>query len=429
MSTSKRHRESGGFVPVQAVYVNVYNNGTPAQTVVQSIQSQGTLRTCDDVVTRPFIPGKTIANNPLATSSVTRSTSNTVGNYVVVGGFVGHVGQSGEFACPSYDLKFDELIASSSLFNYSHLVSLASTSALSGIKKPNTSGMVAIKELKETINSILHPVDGALNWLKRNAINLNRLQTRTGRKKILRAIRSKAGKDEAVLISKDLSNQHLTIIFGIMPFISDIQSVLKALRDYDPLPQRYTSRGSASDYDSKSQSWSTVSDFTNERRTITNAAELQRTVSVRAYVLYEASVSIQDALGLSPKDIPRSVWEATQLSFVVDWFANVKEFISAITPVAGVTYVASGYTVTVVDACNASYEDKWSLLPGKSFGWTGSGYGGSQQRVSLAKTRVPGSLYANVGIHLKSSMHHDVLDVFKVTAGLSLLTQRLSKYL
>jgi hypothetical protein len=367
----------------------------------------------NDYVSKPFIPGKTLVNSPMSYSQVTYANSPSSGAWAHTHNY-GYNRKTGS-VYRDREAVLDALLAKCNQ-STDGLITQAATSALAGVKRPEVSGLVALAEFRETVQSLIHPVNGALNWLKRNA------PTKQRRKK-------KRKWDEVKATSSDVANQHLTIIFGIMPFISDIQGILKAIEAIEPVPVRMTSRGTASAVDTQTSSGEDVlySDSAQIWK-LQHFNEARRTVTCRAYYLYEASVDLQSALGLSVSDVPKAVWQYATLSFVVDWFANVGDFISALTPRSGITPIASGYTLTTVSAVVSHYGDKATTL-GTSPGWSGSRSGGSLSRVTLAKSRVPCSLHTLVGIVPKQNMHHELLDTFKITAGISLITQKLQKLL
>lgn len=404
-----RHRTRGGFIPATAFYT-VYNTNGSSYISNTATQPVGVFEEMTDLVSRGFVPGKTWLNNPLGRKQTTRSHTPAKGGQTLV-----YPGWSGVYKAEGTrfserDSAFDKLLTELDNFDTNSLVSLASTKALANVKKPEVAGLVAIAELKETVQSLLHPLDGVLNFLKRNAPSKRK--------------RKRLSQKNVVGSAQALADQHLTIIFGIMPFISDIQGILKALKGFDPAPQVFTARGEASSVDERSALVSTrIDDDGNNYCNFSAADSVTRTVTVRAYQQYEATVSIADALGLSPSEVPRAIWQHATLSFVVDWFVNVSDFIAALTPQPGISYGIAGFTETVVDACTSDYN--FELRYRQDKGWKGAYNSGSQQRVVLAKRRVPGSLFQNIGLHFKSNMHRDILDTYQITASISLITQRL----
>lgn len=412
-SKTYRYRKQGGFSFKSDVLIGYHTNGTTTQT--SATIKYGTFKEMNDVVTKPFVPGRYLVNSPMTVTTTTRDGDFARGSDLLdqSSSWQGIKSYSGAIAVDR-ETALDAVVGLVPAIDKQGLIAQASTSALAGVRRPELSGIVSIAEWRSTVASLLNPVNGALNFLSRN-VKKSRAKTRKTRRNVAANL-------------NDIADQHLTIIFGIMPFISDIQGILKALRSVEPVPTRMTSRGSASAHSRTTKSGTTLvrDDGTNVTN-IVYSDDAEITVSVRAYQLYESEVQLQDLLGLNLSDIPVAVWQTATLSFVVDWFANVTEFIRALTPKSGINYLTSGYTITTVTSAVSHYE--WQTWHRGTYGWNGKYSGGTQSRVVLAKQRVPCSLFPNTAIVLKSNMHRDILDAYKVTAGLSLLTQRLSKFL
>lgn len=414
MPQASRHRVRGGYNPVVAVD-RVYNSQDGSSFDRTTSDSVGQKDEMWDTVTRPFKPGRHLVNNAMLSTKSTRSHTPASGTSTLeYPGYYGYDRASGQ-KIHVRDAEFDRLLASVPGVDLNNLISQAATQALAGVRRPELSGLVSIAEMRSTVQSLLNPVRGALNFLSRNAPSKRSRRKRSGR----RALGANL---------KDISDQHLTIIFGLMPFISDVQATLRALEAIEPVPIRYTSRGTASAHGRNSGSGQDLiyNDGNNLVHLIHNES-VDKTVTVRAYQLYEASVSLTNALGLSVSDVPKALWQTQPLSFVVDWFANVGDYISALTPREGITYLTSGYSITTVTAAESSYDEVGSHT--QPNGWVSEYRGGSQTRVVVAKQRVPTGLGSHVAITMKNNMHRDLLDAYKVTASISLLTQRLSKLL
>lgn len=415
MTSTPRHRERGAFALRTAVLVGYNTDGTQTQSLTTALQ--GTREWMIDSVTRPFIPGVTIANTQMSRLQETRTCTPASGQQRFTNpNSTGVIQFTGE-QYVDHEADFGTLTRSTSNYDYSSLISAACTRALARVQKPEVAGLVVLKEAKETLNSLLHPLSGIVDFLANNLPK----KKHKGRKN---------RRNNRVRSAKDLADQHLTILFGILPFIDDVQKTLAALSTLEPVPVRFTARGEQSSVDSKSINAETR--LYNDSNTYVMGyknVKVTRTVTVRAYQLYEASVELSGALGLDLQNLPKAVWQTLPLSFVVDWFVNLGDVISALTPKAGINWVASGYTVTFVDACEAAYSNKAFIQPGVQYGWTGGYTGGSQTRVTVAKSRVPCDLASSIGLKLRSNMHRDVLDTYKVTASISLITQRLASYL
>lgn len=407
-----RNRSRGAFTAAQS-YLTVYNTNGTSYVSPNGTQPVGSYEEMTDVVNRGFKPGRTWLNNPMGHKATTRQhTFAQGGQDLVYPGYQG-VNRAVGTRFSERDAAFNSLLSKCNNQDTSALISLACTKALANVRKPEIYGMVALAELKETVQSLKHPLDGALEFLSRNAPS-KRKRNRLSRRNIGQS-------------AKAIADQHLTVIFGLVPFIEDIQGILKAIREFNPRPQVMTARGEASAVDRRDDlKTSKIDDDGNNWCDFTCHDSVTRTVTVRAYQLYSVQIDILDALGLSPTELPRAAWQHASLSFVVDWFVNVSDFIAALTPKPGISYGISGFTETTVDACTSEYE--FILKYRQDKGWKGAYTGGSQQRVVVAKRRVPEALWPNIGLHFKSNMHRDVLDAYKITASISLITQRLKSF-
>lgn len=404
MGSTRRTRSRGGFVTKQAYWRDYNPQGALTSTYTYTYPS-GVEEIFHDTVTKPFIPGKTIVNNHSKKIRVQKIRKPAVGSATCV-----HDSPAYNGASASGERYYDwdaDLINLGRTLNNIDITSLrraAATQALSRLNQPDVAGLVAIKEIRSTLNTLRNPVNGALNFLK------NLLKGRS-----------------ISALAKDASNQHLTVIFGIMPFINDVRGTLKVLEEQlkHATPRRLTARGLASSVDSKNHAGS----FVNHNDGYTRATmhfnhEVTRTVTVRAYVLYETTYSLPRTLGLSLEELPRSVWQTIPLSFVVDWLVNVSQVIAALTPQPSVNILASGYTVQEVEAFTTSYKQEWVR---NRIGWQGFADDGEHTNLGIYKTRVPGDLRPFIGFSLKHNMHSETFDTFKITAAISLLIQRLLK--
>lgn len=267
----------------------------------------------------------------------------------------------------------------------------ACTQCLSKVDAPAVLGLAVVAELNATIATLKNPIQAILKLLKK-------------------AKKGKAtGRDAAMAIA----NQHLAILYGIMPFVKDIEDIVESLTARKP-PRR-TARGFAM----RSGSDSRVRPYNDGEVTgqVTKFSNLS--FSVRAYCLYEADVSVGSKLGFRIGDIPATLLELTPWSFVANWVLNLQEYLGALTPRVGVKYLAQGYTVrevgavteqlgTGISACNPDY--------------TASGGGDVATYSYIAKERVPTKPADAVGIVFRPR-----LNTTNVLASLSLITQQLLK--
>lgn len=273
------------------------------------------------------------------------------------------------------------------------LLTTAATACRAKIQAPDVQGLVFLKELKQTLATLRSPLKGAQQTLD--------------------ALKQKQARGAF----KGAADQHLSVIFGIMPFYNDIVSALKVFQSADKLSVRMTARGFAS---SSATSTSTQS-LLNWWPTVPVkpvSTFIDRKVTVRAYSLYEVGIDLGNAgkLGLFT-EIPRQLWAVVPYSFLVDKFYALGNYLGAITPKIGIKILAEGYTV-YEERLFSRTVNPYTVTDGYM---TGSG-GGDYRGLSIReKTRTPGSLGPYVGVS-----YYNKLDTFMYLALISLITQRLA---
>jgi len=110
-------------------------------------------------------------------------------------------------------------------------------------------------------------------------------------------------------------------------------------------------------------------------------------------VIYEVDVRstperIAASLGLGIDRLPSTIWELIPLSFVVDWFVNVGQWIQASVPVIGQTVLAAWITTVVEETKNLSLVTHTTLGPDGSYpSQTWNGYGGGSETKTTTVTR------------------------------------------
>lgn len=135
--------------------------------------------------------------------------------------------------------------------------------------------------------------------------------------------------------------------YGWCPIVYDIIDTLKAIHAEDlasDLTQRpfKTAHGKANGVENTSTALiSSVGGIQSDGvRTVAHELE------IRGYILYRDLIggwfSRLNDFGLF--DVPRAIWELVPLSFVVDWFVPVGNFLAALQPKVGVEILAMGHT-------------------------------------------------------------------------------------
>jgi len=285
--------------------------------------------------------------------------------------------------------------------NQNTMITLACTRALGGIKAPDIQGHVFVAELQKTLNTLRNPIKGITDYLTR--------AQRKGRRKPPKFAKSKSA-------ARGAADQYLGSYYGILPMMMDVEGIIKAL--HRTVVDRQTSRASES---------STVS--LPPVLTTTDLGAIDRfvhrdsgteVVTVRAGSLYGIrNQCFLDGFGIGLSDIPAAAWELVPYSFVVDWFFNVGEVIQALSPVSDVNRLSEWYTVKRVVTVNRVISSHTSRVASWSITTPSTDW---QSCIYETYTRVPTSLGNHVGLAFKPR-----LNTFKVLAGISLITQLLTK--
>ncbi len=138
-----------------------------------------------------------------------------------------------------------------------------------------------------------------------------------------------------------MSNLWLAYRYGIRPIVSDLTGICQGLK--------------------KSVGKKEVSSRASGQINVTKVVLGSSTVGVvkvdygniitdtylaRGFSLDDVSLSVLNNIGFSGKGLITLPWELVRYSFVVDWIANVGDFIGAISPAFGWNPLGSGLTVT-----------------------------------------------------------------------------------
>lgn len=202
------------------------------------------------------------------------------------------------------------------------LTILAGTAARSKVGSADAEVLVMLAELRKTIRTLLNPLN-----------NLNALLGRIQRAK------SQVG--NALSFSQYLGSEWLKYRYGIMPIMYDIQGIIQAVQR-DKSKGIHVARGSnktSAEHEDSPLIWSHGDIDTQYQDSFTDD------FTVRAGLVYNAKLFVEDYLGLNLRSIPSAGWELIPFSFVVDWFANVQQYIAALAA-SGIADEKGGYLVT-----------------------------------------------------------------------------------
>lgn len=239
--------------------------------------------------------------------------------------------QSGVFPVISQSVIDDELET---------LKELSVTKAWSKVDASEAAALASLGELRQTVTSMgsiyMRAID-ILMALKKRDLKFLKGQISAG----------------------ELTDRYMEARYAIRPLVYDAHQVLAALNN-KVQHNRYTARGRAD----KVLTGDTIeipvynmylpNTQTTLRITYDVRQSTQRLIqlSARAGVLYE--VQLTEMLGKAVTwgfDQPiEAVWELTPYSFIIDWFFNIGELISAWTPNAGCSPLSHWVTTEVKDS-------------------------------------------------------------------------------
>jgi len=183
-------------------------------------------------------------------------------------------------------------------------------------------------ELHETIAMLRHPFQNLSSWIKTN-------------KKF--AVKNSAWKSGQSFVQFMVDNW-LQYRYGIRPLIKDIQDAIKAFQDkYVFLGDQLSRKGAVDVYSSTSVS-SIAGSFSTLNFTVGVQTNLDVSTHVTLYYhqrLLNITEILSQRFGLSLTDIPGVAWELTRLSFVLDWFYGVGQWLTAIKPNPRIDYLGN----------------------------------------------------------------------------------------
>lgn len=360
-----RVRSQGGSSTATESYGYTLCNGTvfsSTRSIPNSIE--------DSKVTKDFVTPNFralsaqggIVNNPFSVQRVRRIMSGFPGWHWTYTPTCSGTTQRYQWGQTHRGLMNDSVIASVPRGNLaplsSELAAIAGTQAAANVLAPEFQSQVFAGEFRETLRLLRNPMSQ------------------------LRDLVSTARRRGALVAA---SGEYLKYRYGILPLVSDIHSISKALTSSDVVkPVRLTARGAASDSDSSAGSPYSVSDSLYSG-TIVCTSSLE--ISVRAGILYEHSADWRNDFGFSPSDVPSAAWELLPYSFIADWFVNFGDWIRAVTPKAGVRVLATWTTNKTI----LTHSFQGNIAPKSVANYSiGGNCGGNILEYSEELTRTPG---------------------------------------
>jgi hypothetical protein len=253
-----------------------------------------------------------------------------------------------EYASGNSDVNANSALSIAQLLSETCLVS-----AYAKMNQASMSGLETVKDLGETIRMLRRPFHGGIELLKKMEIFKRRRLGKT----VSSALRA-------------TKESWLEYRYGWKPLLLDCDEVIKfAHRKREKCDRlRLVSRaGGSKELDGVADLTVPTSLYSgpNGVTQVTGKTRYQKTVRVGAGVIYDmVSHSTTDdlnrLLGTRPSDLPLGVWECIPFSFVADWFVNVGEWLSAVTPNPSVR-VRGNWATYVIETTDTTFDVNVSL--------------------------------------------------------------------
>lgn len=340
-----RYREDGSVENVLVTNQNFNCSGAVTSSSQLSGHRTGSIRGCVDVVTpgyKKIVSSGGIVNNPFFKVKYTFDGGGTGIGYRTnpCTDPNGNSGTDWNSSQRTYDTGFrfqesranGQLICPPTTVDAASLVRAAATKALAAVDTSPAEGLVTLAELGKTISMLRNPLSA-----------INKFTERWAKSKSMR----RALQQTALHGPRAIADQYLAYYYGMRPLVKDVEALLEAYVNSGEQPKRRTARGYAeATKTTVTTGGSTEASVSVGRSWSTNQYTRTDTVQVRYGILYvPSSQSFAKSFGLRFSDLPSAVLELTPWSFLVNYFANVKDVIGALSPRPGVEYLAAWCTV------------------------------------------------------------------------------------
>lgn len=244
---------------------------------------------------------------------------------------------------------------------------LAATAALSQVSPSAFTSMVSLAEMRKTLAYVRNPFAQALKLngiaVKQIGLLQQKIAAQVRGRNTRRALSKLERRmiTEQLAVAPQLANIYMELRYAYRPLVKEVFGILEALNGPSQRPERQTFRAVESHL--CEGVYEKAESLPNLPYQASYSYNHATTVSVGYLYEQELIVEMAQHWGLDAGSLLPSVWEAIPLSFVWDWFVNVGQFLSAVSPVTGVKQLSSWMTIreqtTIVQRCRGWQFSDW----------------------------------------------------------------------
>lgn len=275
-------------------------------------------------------------------------------------------------------------------------ISVAKTKALADLNRSYVNAPLLFAERAQTVKTIgahMRTISQTVEQLHKQALKRYSLAT------------SKAQRRR---IASDIANEHLAVLFGLLPLIDEVKGAVNLLME--PESVMITGRGRMAKLydettvlsDAPAPNWAYV--WERPWFTYTSEVHLRESARVSISVTVESkALQTLRSIGFNPM---AAAYDLVPLSFLANFVSNVGTFLKALDPTPGTTFLTGNISTwrECVSSCVASANNRSIRNPdGTGYSQTGVASGRSSGRV-MHHLRVPLTEYPDAELQWMNNM-------------------------
>ncbi len=380
-----RQRSKGGVSEVIATATVNWKGAPPySATYTGGLLKRGSIRTMYDEVVPQFQKRSAkgeIFMNPCRSITETYSVSPGTAVIIPVGDSQPWTSVTREGVClPNTSIPFLSVDAD----DIGRAIKQAGTQVSARLRTPNVEGLVDLAEAKKTIKGLRGTV------LRLTALIKKLMQSPD----FVKFCRRHGQTRNFSSFSLFMSSNWLEYRYQFIPLFLSVKGLLESIKRKNS-HKRETLRAHVAFSDSDILQFVTGDDLNNQVIGHVSASRKSEVV-VRTGILAEmVEASLLELNGVAASRIPSAVWELISFSFVVDWFANIGDMVSIMSPPVGYRELGSWTSVTVTQTVD------WSISLEEYPDAGGWNYTGGTSNGSFSRTEFSRSSGVTTGITLK----------------------------